>query len=105
MGMKLLGRRRGAVATVQALTEEHDGHRSFTVVGSDALPVGPSESGSAGCGCRRRPGKGNVSVLPAVAPRLSERTLQRKLAAVSAFYGFHRRLDPAPTHHGWRKDG
>lgn len=25
---------------------------------------------------------------------VSERTLQRKLAAVSAFYGFHRRLDP-----------
>ena len=46
--------------------------------------------------------QGHVSVLPAVAPRLSELTLQRKLAAVSAFYGFHRRLDPAPTHHGWR---
>ncbi len=39
--------------------------------------------------------QGRVSVLPTVDPAVSERTLQRKIAAVSAFYGFHRRLDPA----------
>ncbi len=41
--------------------------------------------------------QGRVSVLPAVEPAVTERTLQRKVAAVSAFYGFHRRLDPMVT--------
>jgi integrase len=41
--------------------------------------------------------QGRVGVLPSVEPAVSERTLQRKLAAVSAFYGFHRRLDPDIT--------
>lgn len=41
--------------------------------------------------------QGRVGVLPSVEPAVSERTLQRKLAAVSAFYGFHRRLDPEIT--------
>ena len=41
--------------------------------------------------------QGRVGVLPSVNAAVSERTLQRKLAAVSAFYGFHRRLDPAIT--------
>jgi site-specific recombinase XerD len=41
--------------------------------------------------------QGRIGVLPSVEPAVSERTLQRKLAAVSAFYGFHRRLDPAIT--------
>lgn len=35
-----------------------------------------------------------VPVLPTVETGLSERTLQRKLAAVSAFYDFHRHSDP-----------
>ncbi len=41
--------------------------------------------------------QGRVGVLPTVEPAVSERTQQRKLAAVSAFYGFHRRLDPEIT--------
>lgn len=41
--------------------------------------------------------QGRVGVLPTVAAAVGERTLQRKLAAVSAFYGFHRRLDPEIT--------
>lgn len=35
-----------------------------------------------------------VPVLPTVENAVSERTLQRKLAAVSGFYDFHRRSDP-----------
>ena len=41
--------------------------------------------------------QGRVGVLPNVEPSLGERTLQRKIAAVSAFYGFYRRLDPVIT--------
>lgn len=37
---------------------------------------------------------GAVSALPTVGAAVSERTLQRKIAAVSAFYDFHRRSDP-----------
>ncbi|WP_404496961.1 tyrosine-type recombinase/integrase [Arthrobacter sp. GAS37] len=35
-----------------------------------------------------------VAVLPGAAPSLLERSLERKLAAVSAFYDFHQRHDP-----------
>lgn len=42
---------------------------------------------------RRLRGTG-VPVLPTVASEVSERTLQRKLAAVSSFYEYHRRSDP-----------
>lgn len=129
--------------SVQALRGVHDGQRSFTVVDSDALPIGSAETflrhlAALGyspntvkayahdladlftwLGFRRRdwrtltvadvgewvawlrlPGparQGRLGVLPSVEPAVSERTLQRKLAAVSAFYGFHRRLDPAIT--------
>lgn len=38
--------------------------------------------------------QGRLSVLPSVEPAVSERTLQRKIATVSAFYRFHRRLEP-----------
>lgn len=127
--------------SVQALRGVHDGQRSFTVVGVDALPISSVETflrHLAALGYspntvkayahdladlftwlrfRRRdwriltvadvgewvawlrlPGparQGRVGVLPSVEPAVGERTLQRKLAAVSAFYGFHRRLDPA----------
>lgn len=37
---------------------------------------------------------GGVSILPMVASAVAERTLQRKVAAVSAFYDFHLRSDP-----------
>lgn len=129
--------------SVQALRGVHDGQRSFTVVDSDALPIGSVETflrhlGALGYSpntvkayahdladlftwlrfrqrewCTltvadvgewvawlRLPGparQGRIGVLPNVEPAISERTLQRKLAAVSAFYGFHRRLDPAVT--------
>ena len=36
-------RRRGTGGHGSGLTEEHDGQRSFTVMGSDALPVGSVE--------------------------------------------------------------
>jgi len=41
--------------------------------------------------------QGRIGVSPTIEPVVSERTLQRKLAAVSAFYGFYRRLDPEIT--------
>lgn len=128
---------------VQALRGEHDGQRSFTVLGADALPTGAVEdflrySVVLGyspntikayahdladlftwVGVSRRDWRtlsvadigewvgwlrlppavrqGRVSVLPAVEPGVSERTLQRKVAAVSAFYGFHRRGDAMVT--------
>lgn len=131
------------MVAVQALRGVHDGLRSFTVLGPDALPLTAVEdflrySVALGyspntvkayahdladlftwvevtdrdwrsvtvagigewVGWLRLPTaarQGRVSVLPMVGPAVSERTLQRKIAAVSAFYGFHRRLDPAVT--------
>ncbi len=41
--------------------------------------------------------RGLVAVLPSVAPGLSERTIDRKLGALSSFYAFHRRRDPLVT--------
>ncbi len=128
---------------VQALRGVHDGQRSFTVVGADALPISFVEAflrhlvalgyspntvkayahdladlftwlrfrrrewrtltvADVGewVAWLRLPGparQGRIGVLPSVEPAVSERTLQRKLAAVSAFYGFHRRLDPGIT--------
>lgn len=128
---------------VQALRGVHDGQRSYTVVGSDALPIDPVEGflrhlvalgyspntvkayahdladlftwvrygrhdwrtltvGDIGewLGWLRLPGQarqGRIGVLPSVDSAVSERTLQRKIAAVSAFYSFHRRLDPEIT--------
>ena len=37
---------------------------------------------------------GGVHVLPTIGPAVSERTLQRKIAAVGSFYDFHRRSEP-----------
>lgn len=136
--------------SVQALRGLHDGQRSFTVVDSDALPIGSVETflrHLAALGYspntvkayahdladlftwlrfRRRDWRiltaadigewvawlrlpvparqGRIGVLPSVDPAVGERTLQRKLAAVSAFYGFHRRLDPDITLHLTRWD-
>ncbi len=41
--------------------------------------------------------RSGVTVLPTVSSALTERTLERKLAAVAAFYTFHARHDPSVT--------
>jgi hypothetical protein len=47
-----------------------------------------SASSSRGCGCRRA---GTVAVLPSAVPQVSAATVNRKLAAVSAFYAYQAR--------------